>query len=300
MDDVVGRVALWGRVVEHELGYRAERAYPLGLTLVHAHLASPIDQKRVRALERAYNVPAACPSGEEIRPSEDAEAARAVLLRRRAVAPRHALLAEEARRLFDRGSRGDALALVLERARRIDFGAIVGNVRGIDPETAELDGGAFLHVDRVRTRAARAVSGPRGRQVVEVRGSYGGWPQGWTGSQHVVLDTVSGAVHEELLGQARHLLSPVPWHLGRYRAWCLRPLRVRSSLAVTLEAWLQLIEWSDPPVFIDCQRHEPRGCGSTCPGRPGPRFGQRHEHGRWALRADGCRPPRTKRREATS
>jgi hypothetical protein len=31
---VVGRVALWGRVIEHELGYRAEFAYPQLVTLV--------------------------------------------------------------------------------------------------------------------------------------------------------------------------------------------------------------------------------------------------------------------------
>jgi hypothetical protein len=31
---VLGRVALWGRVVEHELGYRAEFAYPQRLALI--------------------------------------------------------------------------------------------------------------------------------------------------------------------------------------------------------------------------------------------------------------------------
>ncbi|HEX9121944.1 MAG TPA: hypothetical protein VF984_01075 [Actinomycetota bacterium] len=31
---VIGRVALWGRIVEHELGYRAAFAYPVRLTLV--------------------------------------------------------------------------------------------------------------------------------------------------------------------------------------------------------------------------------------------------------------------------
>jgi hypothetical protein len=31
---VIGRVALWGRVIEHELGYRAEFAYPQRLRLV--------------------------------------------------------------------------------------------------------------------------------------------------------------------------------------------------------------------------------------------------------------------------
>jgi hypothetical protein len=31
---VIGRVALWGRIVEHDLGYRAAFAYPVRLTLV--------------------------------------------------------------------------------------------------------------------------------------------------------------------------------------------------------------------------------------------------------------------------
>jgi hypothetical protein len=31
---VIGRVALWGRIVEHDLGYRAAFAYPSLLTLV--------------------------------------------------------------------------------------------------------------------------------------------------------------------------------------------------------------------------------------------------------------------------
>lgn len=31
---VLGRIAMWGRVIEHELGYRAEFAYPQRLTMV--------------------------------------------------------------------------------------------------------------------------------------------------------------------------------------------------------------------------------------------------------------------------
>jgi hypothetical protein len=46
---VVGRVALWGRVMEHEHGYRAEYAYPQALYVVGAERAA-------RHLERLYHV----------------------------------------------------------------------------------------------------------------------------------------------------------------------------------------------------------------------------------------------------
>lgn len=49
---VLGRVALWGRVVEHEHGWRAERAYPLsfvtGDSVLSARLSSLLDADRVR------------------------------------------------------------------------------------------------------------------------------------------------------------------------------------------------------------------------------------------------------------
>ena len=45
----VGRVLLWGRVVEHERGYRAEAAYP-------ADAVAP-DPETAAALERRYGVP---------------------------------------------------------------------------------------------------------------------------------------------------------------------------------------------------------------------------------------------------
>jgi hypothetical protein len=38
----VGRVSLWGRVVEHERGYRATRAYPFDLFLPAQHRALAI------------------------------------------------------------------------------------------------------------------------------------------------------------------------------------------------------------------------------------------------------------------
>ncbi len=47
----VGRVLLWGRVVEHERGYRAEAAYP-------ADAVAP-DPETAAALERRYGVPVA-------------------------------------------------------------------------------------------------------------------------------------------------------------------------------------------------------------------------------------------------
>ena len=47
LDRVVGRVALWGRVMEHELGWRAQWAYPLELWAGDEH----------RELLQVYRVP---------------------------------------------------------------------------------------------------------------------------------------------------------------------------------------------------------------------------------------------------
>lgn len=50
-DAVIGEVWLWGRVIEHERGYRAEYAYPKRLWLLSS------SQAVVRELELAYGVP---------------------------------------------------------------------------------------------------------------------------------------------------------------------------------------------------------------------------------------------------
>jgi hypothetical protein len=49
---VLGQVALWGRVIEHEHGWRAERAFPLsfvtGDPLLQRRLSSLVDADRIR------------------------------------------------------------------------------------------------------------------------------------------------------------------------------------------------------------------------------------------------------------
>lgn len=244
---VAGPVYLWGRVIEHELGYRAEFAYPHELTLVYGHATSPFDQRSARELERTYRVPVNFFIGDELTPAGPDEQQRLVFLRRRVVPPAHAAITHSVRLAFDQGSRGEALALVLGRARKIDLRAIVTSARVLDQNTPSLDGEPFLHADRVRRRLMLRVSGPRGRQIVEVSGSDGGYPQGWTGSQHVVLDTVSGSVQEVLRSDLRQQLLGLPF--DRQRQWRALPLRVRASLGVALEAWLQLIAWADPPAL---------------------------------------------------
>jgi hypothetical protein len=52
--EVLGRVALWGRVIEHQTGWRAEYAYPIELGLV-AYRSS--GEPLRAALEGAYGVP---------------------------------------------------------------------------------------------------------------------------------------------------------------------------------------------------------------------------------------------------
>lgn len=45
---VLGRVALTGRVIEHEHGWRGERAYPLSFVTDDARMQSLLDANRVR------------------------------------------------------------------------------------------------------------------------------------------------------------------------------------------------------------------------------------------------------------
>ncbi|MGD9696224.1 MAG: hypothetical protein AB7V42_11260 [Thermoleophilia bacterium] len=52
---VLGLVALWGKVIESELGWRAERGYPL--TLFSAPGWKPIDIERGAAALEQYDVP---------------------------------------------------------------------------------------------------------------------------------------------------------------------------------------------------------------------------------------------------
>jgi hypothetical protein len=44
---IVGQVSLWGRIVEHERGYRGEVAYPYELLLsrAQAHFAAPLARR---------------------------------------------------------------------------------------------------------------------------------------------------------------------------------------------------------------------------------------------------------------
>ena len=56
-----------------------------------------------------------------------------------------------------------------------------------------------------------------------------------------------GSVHEELYGDLRQQLLELPF--DRQREWRTAPLRVHGSLGVTLEAWLQLNAWADPPAL---------------------------------------------------
>ena len=55
MGTVAGRVALWGRVIEHDHGYRAQYGYPLALWL--APTPGATSARTVRALAARYGVP---------------------------------------------------------------------------------------------------------------------------------------------------------------------------------------------------------------------------------------------------
>ena len=52
---VVGRVALWGRIVCHEGGFRAEYAYPLDMSILPSEGADC--WAAARSLAEAYGVP---------------------------------------------------------------------------------------------------------------------------------------------------------------------------------------------------------------------------------------------------
>ncbi len=53
---VVGRTKLWGRVVEHEAGWRAERAYPESIYVPREHFAEAAEDVAAH-LARRYRVP---------------------------------------------------------------------------------------------------------------------------------------------------------------------------------------------------------------------------------------------------
>jgi len=55
-DVAFGRVSLWGNIVEHEDGYRAEFAYPLDLYIYSGLLVTQYDQGLTRGLRDAYAV----------------------------------------------------------------------------------------------------------------------------------------------------------------------------------------------------------------------------------------------------
>lgn len=50
---VIGQVALWGTIIEHELGYRAQYAYPLmiDLSVVPPMPGFPVPLRRARLAE---------------------------------------------------------------------------------------------------------------------------------------------------------------------------------------------------------------------------------------------------------
>jgi hypothetical protein len=54
----IGQVSLWGRVIEHEKGYRAQYAYPFALTL------ETLEEEQARAIRREYAVDVEWAGGE--------------------------------------------------------------------------------------------------------------------------------------------------------------------------------------------------------------------------------------------
>jgi hypothetical protein len=59
----IGRVSLWGRVIECDLGWRAQKAYPYALT-VHAEPVVAAGIRRLYAVEAEPAEPIACPPAE--------------------------------------------------------------------------------------------------------------------------------------------------------------------------------------------------------------------------------------------
>jgi hypothetical protein len=76
----VGEVALWGRVIEHEKGYRAQYAYPGALTVTTRR------EHTARALADAYGIPVEWERRRRVKPVDDGdeeEAAGTVVVARR-------------------------------------------------------------------------------------------------------------------------------------------------------------------------------------------------------------------------
>lgn len=53
---VLGEVALWGHVIEHERGFRAEYAYPYSLRVVAVLPGAPAPRERIADLAKQYSL----------------------------------------------------------------------------------------------------------------------------------------------------------------------------------------------------------------------------------------------------
>lgn len=239
--EIIGTCELSGTVIEHDGGFRAERAYPKELW-VRADGAVDGDERASRiaaVLERLYGVPAGVLGYDFV----DDELARTL---QNVPTPlglaRVARIAWTARERMEEGDRPGALGVVLSELRRRDL-------RELDPGHhmgQQLPAPFFLHGTE-RRRWVTSVEGEPGEQVLSITSLQGQAPM-YYGPQFVDLDTRTVTIVERLEGCVG------PRHRGHGRCPTGQGDKeltiARIGITLQLETWIQVLYWvSDPSVL---------------------------------------------------
>lgn len=227
---VYGTVSLWGRVIEHERGYRSARAYPRELWLVDDFRCGVPAQRALEVLRR-YGVPVHLVGQAETDRALAAELAGVPMPDLEVAA-----LASAARARADAGDLAGAIELVLAVLRTRDLAGL----RAADGDGIKrLSGHAFLHDTETR-RYCAALEGAVGGQVVTIA-SVAGQAPAYHGFRSVHLDTRTGQIGERFRSCARPLDEMHSEECGVSRS---DGHVVRPSADLALETWLQVLAWS--------------------------------------------------------
>lgn len=232
---ISGPVGLWGRVVEHEDGYRAARAYPQALhVLEDFHCGIPFGaDARSAATLRSYGVPVSVIPLAEI----DKELVRAARLRQPYDGATDLDAAvRSARAMVDAGAREDAFLPVLEQVRRVDRRVL---------KWLRREPGDLLHYQADVMSGDTGSGLRRNDWVITLRGSmepefpFRRAPSEPSPRQRVSLDTKTGEIVErfegcDVVGDDAHArVCP-----GREMVRMIRP-----GHALALETWIQVLGW---------------------------------------------------------
>ena len=225
---VLGTVALWGRVIEHENGYRSARAYPEKLWVADNLRCGVSPSTLVEALS-PYGVPV------EVIGQAEIDRAIAQDLAGASHSTAGSQLATLAREQALAGDIAGAIARVLAHVRAFDLSLLKAPPGS---PIMRLPGGAFLHSTE-SCRYCSVVEGALGEQVVTIASIHGAAPL-YYGYRQTRLDTRTGDIIERFKVCDR---PPGALHdPGCPGTTIERTLEPSPELA--LETWLQLASWA--------------------------------------------------------